>query len=639
MKKKILIVDDDTTITNFLTPLFAKKNYNAVIAEDGETALEKINLENPDLILSDVTMPGMDGFELYKKVQANPKTAETPFIFMTGMTAPTDQLKGLRMGADEYVTKPFDLRTLFDVIENVLVKAEKEHIDFSGNLEKMNLEDIVQLIEINQKTGELVFTVHKNVTIGSIIFKNGCVVNAVTDSLEGEEAFYDLIARREGYARFYSKEVETPEKIKGNTMSMLLEAVRMQDEGEALYSVVNDMNKTLYFKKENSSKINNDAGKKWISKILTMVENKRNMEQIINSGVMSRPRAECTLVEMINDGILQLKNEEKDSAEETAIILKDKVETDLVDLQKEKSLEDFPIQIITDSTVDLPVDYIQNHKLTVLPLHVQFGKQVLRDGVDLDPEHFYMMMKNSRMAPTTFPVSDDEFQEAFTDISTENDILGIFMSQKLNRTVENALHAKDWCYNTCWCQRKEKDIDCESPKIEILDSKLVSTGMGLLVMAAMEKIDAGWSVEEVKIYVQELIPKVRVFFMTNTMTYLKHNWQVKNNATLKRKKKHVVGIGNGTGCLEVFGQVKDRKDAQQLIERLIREDLLQYLGATPIKAAVMHSNYPDWADEMSRVITGRFNCESILQSKVGPIAGAHLGPGVVGVAYYPVLDS
>jgi len=129
MSKNILIVEDDTNITNLLSPLFAKRNYDTIIAEDAETALEMIHEKIPDLILSDVTMPGMDGFEFYHKLRENPQTAATPFIFMTGIEAATDQLKGLQIGAYEFVTKPFNLKTLFGTIENVFAKAEKQQTD------------------------------------------------------------------------------------------------------------------------------------------------------------------------------------------------------------------------------------------------------------------------------------------------------------------------------------------------------------------------------------------------------------------------------------------------------------------------------------------------------------------------------
>ncbi len=129
MKKKILVVDDDVSVTNLLSWLFSKKNYHAITAGDGTTAFKIINNDPPDLILSDVEMPGMDGYEFYNRLQKNPKTAGIPLIFLSGKKAPADQLKGLRMGAEEYMTKPFDFKVLYKAIENVFAKAEKPKQD------------------------------------------------------------------------------------------------------------------------------------------------------------------------------------------------------------------------------------------------------------------------------------------------------------------------------------------------------------------------------------------------------------------------------------------------------------------------------------------------------------------------------
>ena len=76
----------------------------------------------------------------------------------------------------------------------------------------------------------------------------------------------------------------------------------------------------------------------------------------------------------------------------------------------------------------------------------------------------------------------------------------------------------------------------------------------------------------------------------------------------------------------------------QRIERIIREDLLQYIGSTHIKAAIMHGREPQLADEMNHMIRDRFNCLKLLQHQVGSFVGAQCGPHVVGVAYYPVFD-
>lgn len=638
MKQKILVVDDDPTIMTFLSPLLSKKNYDGFWATDGLDALQKIKVKIPDLIISDIMMPRMDGYELYRRLRENAKTADIPFIFLSANTDPTDQLKGLRMGADEYLTKPFDATSLFITINSVLAnanraKSSQERIDFSGNLAEIEFENIVQIIEMNQKTGELVFTTYENESFGSVFFKDGGMVHAVTGPLNGEEAFFDLASNKEGYVKFFSKKIDVPEMISSPTMSMLLEAARLQDEAKTLYTLIDDTDTHLRITGRSiPSGVDNTAENGLISKILQMIEQKYTIREIVNSGEVSRPRAEKVLVELINAGRAELeKNVEK---------TKDRLASQKVN-KKEKSVS---VQIVTDSSVDLPDDVIRNRNIIALPFNVQFGKKVYLDGFDITADHFYEILESTGINPRIYPLSDNEFYTLFSDIVRDKDILCIFMSQKANFMFQNALNVIDMYNNKYLSQRMGKDatingIKIEGPKIDVIDSKMISMGTGLLVMEAIDKIDAGWSVGRVRKHIEQLIPTVRILIMADTPEYLKHGWANKEARAIKRNKKPIFDIQNGAGALTLINQVKDGKEAQQLIERLMRENLLRYLGAPQIKAAVMYSNDPEWADEMSMIITNRFKCEKPIRSQFGPVVGAHFGPGAVGVAYYPILET
>jgi DNA-binding response OmpR family regulator len=310
MRKKILIVDDDPAVAKLLRMVFVQKKHHVIIAEDGETAMEKVSKESPDLILSDVAMPGIDGFEFYSRLQKNPKTAGIPLIFVSGQKEAAEQLKGLRMGAAEYVTKPFDLKSLQKTVDNIFAKAEKQKIDFGGNLESLNLEDIIQIIEINVKTGELVFTLHNDQHIGSIFFKEGNIIYAITGSLEGEEALYELASKKEGNASFYSKAIDMPEKISGSNMSLLLECARMQDEAKALYTLIDKTDVSFHIRSRRiSPKLIDQIGRDWITKILIMIDKNHTLEMIRNSEMMSRCRAENVLAGLINAGLVEVKKE------------------------------------------------------------------------------------------------------------------------------------------------------------------------------------------------------------------------------------------------------------------------------------------------------------------------------------------
>jgi len=106
-QETILIVDDILTNLEVLFDCLTNANFRILVAEDGESALETADYAPPDLILLDVLMPNLDGFETCRRLKANETTAEIPVIFMTALTDTVDKVKGLSLGAVDYITKPF----------------------------------------------------------------------------------------------------------------------------------------------------------------------------------------------------------------------------------------------------------------------------------------------------------------------------------------------------------------------------------------------------------------------------------------------------------------------------------------------------------------------------------------------------
>ncbi len=107
MPHKVLIVDDEPNIVLPLQFLMEQNNYEVNVASSGEEAIEKIMQFEPDLILLDIMLPGIDGYEVCEIVRLNPKWKQTKIIFLTAKGRDVDVAKGLVLGADEYIIKPF----------------------------------------------------------------------------------------------------------------------------------------------------------------------------------------------------------------------------------------------------------------------------------------------------------------------------------------------------------------------------------------------------------------------------------------------------------------------------------------------------------------------------------------------------
>jgi len=123
MGKTILVVDDKERMRTLTKSYFAQEGYNVVTAADGREALFQARHEKPDLIILDVMMPEMDGFEF---MRVHKREADTPIIMLTARVEETDRVLGLELGADDYVTKPFSMRELAARVRAVLRRAGKD---------------------------------------------------------------------------------------------------------------------------------------------------------------------------------------------------------------------------------------------------------------------------------------------------------------------------------------------------------------------------------------------------------------------------------------------------------------------------------------------------------------------------------
>jgi len=123
--KKILIIEDNSDVRENLAEILALSGYEAILAENGKIGAAKAQAELPDLILCDIMMPELDGYGVLHILSRQSTTADIPFIFLTAKAEKDDFRRGMSLGADDYITKPFDDVVLLQTIENRLVKSER----------------------------------------------------------------------------------------------------------------------------------------------------------------------------------------------------------------------------------------------------------------------------------------------------------------------------------------------------------------------------------------------------------------------------------------------------------------------------------------------------------------------------------
>jgi DNA-binding response OmpR family regulator len=123
--EKLLVVDDDPFIARLLEIELAAAGYQVRVANDGEQAIQLVQQDAPDLVITDVMMPHVDGFELTRLLRQDPRTAAVSVIILTARGLSADKLEGFAIGADDYIVKPFDTPELLARVRGVLRRSKE----------------------------------------------------------------------------------------------------------------------------------------------------------------------------------------------------------------------------------------------------------------------------------------------------------------------------------------------------------------------------------------------------------------------------------------------------------------------------------------------------------------------------------
>lgn len=230
-KGKLLIVDDSVVVLSMLKDKFVEEGYRVFLARNGVEGLQIALREKPDVIISDVEMPEMDGWEFCEHVRALPEITNIPFIFLTQFKDVPMKIRGLRLGADDYITKPFSREELAARVD-AIVKKKREmegKILMTGSLKAMGLPELLQIYEMNKKTAVMKFTGKNS---GEIYFLNGRIVHAVTPTRKGREAIFEMLKYEE--AEFiiapYPVDTDVPQTVSESVQDLILEGARLIDE-------------------------------------------------------------------------------------------------------------------------------------------------------------------------------------------------------------------------------------------------------------------------------------------------------------------------------------------------------------------------------------------------------------------------
>src|SRR5687768_10902438 len=131
LSKRRLAVDDATDLFRAVAACLKTDGYEVTAARSGREALMQLAEAVPDLVVSDIRMPGMDGYQLARQLRGSPRTALVPIVFLTAKDATADRIEGFRAGIDAYLTKPFEPEELIAVVDGILNRVERTHSEIA----------------------------------------------------------------------------------------------------------------------------------------------------------------------------------------------------------------------------------------------------------------------------------------------------------------------------------------------------------------------------------------------------------------------------------------------------------------------------------------------------------------------------
>ncbi len=206
-KGRLLVVEDDHDISNMLNIYFSGLGYDVDIAPRGEVALEKTRQLMPHLIVLDIMLPDIDGYEVCRRLRINTRTSHIPIIFLTQKDERSDKLQGLELGADDYITKPFDIEELRLRVQNAIARAERESLTDaqsglpSGRLIEDQLRKIIRekdwsLFDIRINHLEPFKEVYGFIAANDVLRFTGMLLGDILDEVGTE--MYDFIGHAGG---------------------------------------------------------------------------------------------------------------------------------------------------------------------------------------------------------------------------------------------------------------------------------------------------------------------------------------------------------------------------------------------------------------------------------------------------------
>jgi len=313
--RRVLVVDDDPHLLNLLDLRLSQEGFKVTVAASAQEALEKLSEDTPQLVIADIMMPGMDGYQLCERIRETENLHNIPFVFLSALAETQDKVKGLRLGADDYLTKPFEFHELLARVEILLDRYKryqetfereaKSEIATSGNIEDLGVIDLLQMLSFGQKTGEVHLEFGNEE--GLLYLAQGKLIAASYRNKQGSAALPALLSSSEGrFTVKLLKSLSVLPTIQQQTDEAIFEALRELDEAERIKQEIDPS----YVIETTGSQAPSDETE---TEIIKLTDGKRSIQEILDVASSSDLKLLTKIKEMMASNLLKIQQDTSES--------------------------------------------------------------------------------------------------------------------------------------------------------------------------------------------------------------------------------------------------------------------------------------------------------------------------------------
>jgi len=310
MNPTVLVADGDAKNLQILKENLEASGFVVVTASNGNKAWEEIQQSPPQLVLTEVNLPGLTGFQLLERLQADPNTKSIPLIFLTNQRDIQQRVRGFEMGAKDYLVKPLHVKEVVAHIRMVLRRLERrknEQLDaymrFSGRFDQLNLADLIEIFGVERKTG--VLTLSNGRKTGHVYFRDGAVVNASLGEIKQEPAIYQMLTWNRGYFTMIFKDIDVPDEISVSNLGLLLHGIKRLEIREQLLSQLSSPRTAFTITPTFRMLIQKRRVNGEIANFVKLFDGKREVDQIIEDSGLDDLVALKRIVRLYHQGFIK----------------------------------------------------------------------------------------------------------------------------------------------------------------------------------------------------------------------------------------------------------------------------------------------------------------------------------------------